>query len=75
MLYQMVLAHWQQFLADIEADGGEIPTFVRDEFQATLRCGVLAHGFTRVRCKDCGAGTARQWPDICVVAERLEKGV
>lgn len=48
--------HWRQFLADIEADGGEIPAFVRDEFEAYLRCGIMAHGFVHVRCKDCGHG-------------------
>jgi ribosomal protein S27E len=27
---------------------------VLDEFEAYLRCGILAHGLLRVRCKDCG---------------------
>jgi hypothetical protein len=36
--------HWLEFLAEIEADGGEFPAFVRDEFVAHLRCGILAHG-------------------------------
>ncbi len=54
LLYQTVQAHWRQFLADVEAEGGELPAFVRDEFEAYPRCGILAHGFLRVRCKDCG---------------------
>ena len=55
LLYQTVQTHWRQFLADIEADGGEAPAFVRDEFEAYFRCGILAHGFfLHVRCKDCG---------------------
>jgi hypothetical protein len=45
LLYQTVQTHWRQFLADIEADGGEAPAFVRDEFEAYFRCGILAHGF------------------------------
>mgnify|MGYP001767302558 CR=1 FL=1 len=54
LLYQTVQTHWRQFLADVEAEGGELPAFVRDEFEAYLRCGILSHGFLRVRCKDCG---------------------
>jgi hypothetical protein len=59
LLYQTVQTHWRQFLADIEAEGGELPAFVRDEFEAYLRCGILAHGFVNVRCK--AAGTAAWW--------------
>jgi hypothetical protein len=58
LLYRTVQAHWLQFLANIEAEGGELPTFVRDEFEAYLRCGILAHGFLRVRCKACGFSRA-----------------
>jgi len=25
-----------------------------DEFDALLECGILAHGFLRLRCGDCG---------------------
>jgi hypothetical protein len=54
LLYRTLQAHWLQFLAEIEAGDGELPAFVRDEFEAYFRCGILAHGFVRVRCKDCG---------------------
>ena len=54
LLYKTLQAHWLGFRAAIEADGGELPAFVRDEFEAYFRCGILAHGFLRVRCKDCG---------------------
>ncbi len=30
-----------------------LPEFVKDEFEAFLGCGILAHGFLRVRCVDC----------------------
>ena len=58
LLYQTVQAQGLQFLADLEAEGHELPAFVRDEFAAYLRCGILAHGFVRVRCKDCGESRA-----------------
>ena len=28
--------------------------FVKDEFDAFLECGILAHEFLRLRCGDCG---------------------
>jgi transposase-like zinc-binding protein len=36
------------------ADGAGIPRFVEAEFERYLACGILAHGFARVRCQDCG---------------------
>jgi CubicO group peptidase (beta-lactamase class C family) len=35
------------------ADGAEPPDFVEQEFRDFLTCGVLAHGFARLRCTDC----------------------
>ena len=51
LLYKTLQAHWLESLATIETDGGELPAFVRDEFEAYFRCGILAHGFLRVLCK------------------------
>ena len=31
-----------------------LPQFVKDEFDAFLECGILAHGFVRVCCGECG---------------------
>jgi len=31
-----------------------VPRFVEQEFRAFLRCGILAHGFLRLHCDDCG---------------------
>ncbi|WP_409981726.1 transposase zinc-binding domain-containing protein [Roseateles sp.] len=31
-----------------------MPRFVKDEFDAFLECGILAHGFLRLRCGECG---------------------
>ena len=36
------------------ATGASLPQFVKDEFDALLVCGILAHGFLRLRCADCG---------------------
>ncbi|WP_366819875.1 transposase zinc-binding domain-containing protein [Ottowia sp.] len=31
-----------------------MPRFIKDEFDAFLECGILAHGFLRLRCGECG---------------------
>lgn len=53
-LYQLVQEHIESFFAQVEAETGSgLPDFVKDEFDAFLECGVLAHGFLRLRCADC----------------------
>ena len=32
-----------------------MPRWVEDDFRAYLRCGILAHGFARIRCDACNA--------------------
>jgi len=56
VLYGVVRAHLAAFVATLDArtDGSGLPPFVRAEFDKFLRCGVLAHGFARVRCGACG---------------------
>src|SRR5437764_6941734 len=34
-------------------DGVDLPSFVEREFRTFLRCGLLVHGFARVRCEAC----------------------
>ena len=55
VLYRTIEAHLATFLAhtagDAETPG--LPTFVKREFEGYLRCGILAHGFTRLRCTHC----------------------
>ena len=37
----------------MQTDGSGLPGFVVNEFRKFLRCGVLGHGFARVRCENC----------------------
>ncbi len=54
-LYRLVQQHGASFIAHTEAStGGELPQFIKDEFDAFLECGILAHGFLRLRCGACG---------------------
>ena len=50
-----MLQHAATLFAQAEdAASADLPQFVKDEFDAFLECGILAHGFLRLRCGDCG---------------------
>ena len=54
-LYRLVQQHAANFFAEVEAAAdADLPQFVKDEFDAFLECGILAHGLLRLRCRDCG---------------------
>ena len=54
-LYRLVQQHAATFIAEAEAAAGaDLPQFVKDEFNAFPECGILAHGFLRLRCGDRG---------------------
>jgi len=49
-LYRLVQQHAASFIAHTEAStGAELPCFIKDEFDAFLECGILAHGLLRLR--------------------------
>ena len=52
VLYRVIDEHLEGFLdaAAQHADGHRLPKFVEKEFRDFLTCGVLAHGFARLRC-------------------------
>jgi hypothetical protein len=55
VLHGVIRNHVDDFLlatAD-RADGARLPEFITQEFREFLTCGVLAHGFARVRCERC----------------------
>jgi ribosomal protein S27E len=53
VLYQAVAQNFRTFEAMAEIEGKNIPKHVTAEFEAFLKCGILAHGFLRVVCSDC----------------------
>jgi hypothetical protein len=53
LLYEVLSTHFESFLERAVADGRSLPAFVVREVRAFLRCGIRAHGFTRVRCASC----------------------
>jgi hypothetical protein len=57
-LYRLVQEQLETFLAQVEAEtGASLPEFIKEEFDAFLECGILAHGFLRLRCAECARRT------------------
>jgi ribosomal protein S27E len=55
LLYQLVAEHYPRFRDRRMAEGRALPRYVEDEFEAYLKCGLLEHGFLRVKCESCQA--------------------
>ena len=54
LLFQVLLAHLETFLENTRSDAWALPRHVENELRDFLKCGVLAHGFVRMRCSACG---------------------
>jgi hypothetical protein len=57
VLYRAVQEHLETWLAqrrDSPDDDGSVPKYIEREFRRYLDCGILAHGFARARCGECG---------------------
>lgn len=52
-LYQLIEEHYPAFVSTLETSGGHLPSFVRQEFEDYLKCGLLEQGFLRVKCDGC----------------------
>ena len=48
-LYGIVAIYYPKFLARLEAEGASLPQLVQQEFDDYLKCGLLEHGFRRVK--------------------------
>jgi hypothetical protein len=55
VLHGVVRDHLDDFLAAAAArtDGTGLPPFIERQFRGFVRCGLLVHGFLRLRCDDC----------------------
>lgn len=53
--YQLVAQHCPAFRDRRAAEDRSLPRYVEDEFDAYLKCGLLEHGFLRVKCDACQA--------------------
>ena len=55
VLYRAIQENFETFLklGRGESEEKPFPRHVHEEIHAFLRCGILAHGFTRLRCQQC----------------------
>ena len=58
LLHRVLLEHLETFLDRTRSEEFGLPKHVENELRDYVKCGVLAHGFVRVRCKDCGKSMA-----------------
>jgi hypothetical protein len=62
-LHRLVREHLETFLAQVEAGGtASLPKFVKDEFDAFLECGILAHGFLGCAAPGAATGSGSRYP-------------
>ena len=57
LLYRTVQTHFEAWLALRRSecdDADAVAGYVEREFRRYLECGILAHGFARARCAQCG---------------------
>jgi hypothetical protein len=55
VLHRAVREELGTFLAELDESGARpLPRYVLEALRGYLRCGVLAHGFSRLHCDRCG---------------------
>ena len=54
ILYRVIADNLETFLERLQYEGHELPQYVVEEFYNYLDCGILARGFARCACENCG---------------------
>ena len=57
VLYQAVQENIETYLSQARCEaplGGAVPDYVEHDLRKYLKCGILAHGFARAFCDECG---------------------
>ncbi len=55
LCFKIVNEHLSTFIGEREAEHRPLPEYVHKEFEAFLKCGILAYGFIRLKCLSCHA--------------------
>lgn len=56
VLYKIISENLKTFYEEVVSkneDGFGVPSYVKEEFEAYLRCGLLQYGFARIKCAAC----------------------
>ena len=54
LLYRVLAENLETFLERCHTEEHELPRYVEKELRDYLACGVLGHGFVRLKCSGCG---------------------
>ncbi len=54
LLYRVLAGNLETFLDRCRTEEYELPRYVEKELREYLTCGVLGHGFVRLKCSGCG---------------------
>jgi hypothetical protein len=52
----LINEYYPQYLSHLADEGRKLPLYIQREFDDYLKCGLLEHGFLRVRCETCRYG-------------------
>ena len=70
-LYKIIEQNLPSFQSHLSTADISLPRFVHEEFRKYLRCGLLEHGFLRVKCDDCSPKPA----ELKALLDRIIKRV
>ena len=65
--YKIVQAELSTFIEQRHIEGRPLPSYITDEFEAYLRCGILAHGFLRLKCESCKERVRESIADVYTI--------
>jgi len=54
ILHRVLVEHLETFLDRTRTENHELPGHVEQELRDYVECGILGHGFVRLRCEGCG---------------------
>ena len=54
ILHRVLVEHLETFLDRTRTENHELPGHVEQELRDYVECGILGHGFVRLRCESCG---------------------
>jgi hypothetical protein len=53
LIFRVIQNHFKGFVQDRESEGRFLPAHILREFEAFMKCGVLAYGLLRLKCEQC----------------------
>ena len=55
LMHKILREHLSTFVEEMQNEGRSLPKYITKSFENYLKCGIPAHGVTRMTCADCGS--------------------